>query len=235
MKNLTKLSFTKVIKTGNIFEVYQYTRPYAYNRDLLPRSQGAEENTEVKRTDSILRAQMKVRRLVNANAFEWGYMPIFVTYTFAENLTDVHKANTFFKAHMRLLKKRIRSLRYLAVIEHQNRGAVHYHVVFFDLPYIEGIKKIFEENWPHGFIQIKAIKHVRNVGAYISKYFSKGWHEERPKGAKAYYTSLGLLQPQLFYSLDNVPKLDMMNLESETVYETEKYGRISYRQFRIIK
>lgn len=234
MKQLAKLSYIKVIKTGSIFEVYEYERPYAYNMGVREKNEGHDEEiVKIDRKDSILRAQAKVRRLVNANAFVWGFMPIFVTYTFAENLTDMKQANVLFRAHIRAMKQKyVPKLRYLAVPERQKRGAVHYHVVYFDLPFIQGIKKIFETNWKHGFLQVKAINHVRNVGAYISKYFSKGWLEERGKGQKAYFTSFGLYQPEIMYSLDRVPAFDTMREECETVYETEKYGRIVYRQFR---
>jgi len=233
MKNLAKFSKIKVIKTGEIYEIYEYERPYFYNLGVHLNNGVEKEIVKIDRKDSILRAQAKVRRLVNANAFVYGYMPIFVTYTFAENLRDIKVANKLFRAHIRAMKqKHVPNLRYLAVPERQKRGAVHYHVVFFDLPFMQGIKSIFEANWEHGFLQVKAIKHVRNVGAYISKYFSKGWLDEREKGSKSYFTSEGLFQPLVFHSLDRIPSLDTMREESETVYETEKYGRIVYRQFR---
>lgn len=234
MKNLGKFSNVKVIKTGNIYEVYQYEKPYFFNFGSREKNGFEEiEITKIDRKDSIFRAQAKVRRLVNANAFVWGQMPIFVTYTFRENLQDMKKASVLFRAHIRAMKqKHCSSLRYLAVPERQKRGAVHYHVVYFDLPFMQGIKRIFESNWQHGFLQIKAIKHVRNVGAYISKYFSKGWLDERVKGSKSYFTSEGLYQPIVFHSLDRIPAFDTMREECETVYETEKYGRIIYRQFR---
>jgi len=232
-QKLAKHSFVKVIQTGTILEVFQYERPYFYN--MASRSKKSlGEICDTKRKDSILRAQAQVRRLVNSNAFVWGYMPIFVTYTFRENLQDIVLANSLFTAHMRAMKKKhFGHLRYLAVPEFQKRGAVHFHVVFFDLPYMEGIKQIFESNWTHGFIQVKAIRHVRNVGAYISKYFSKGWAMQRKKGSKAFFTSFGLHQPVVYYSLDKFENLSTMNLECDSVYETEKYGRVSYKQYRV--
>ena len=68
---------------------------------------------------------------------------------------------------MRLNYKLNQKIKYLAVIEFQERGAVHYHVLS-DIPYIP--QKELQDIWGHGFVYINAVKHVDNIGAYIVKY-----------------------------------------------------------------
>lgn len=240
-QKLIKSSRIRVIKCGNILEVYEYATPYFYNFGKTASSNEALDSpyVDASRRDNIERARRKIKRLINSNVFVFGYHPIFVTYTFAENVTSIRKANQAFKDHHDGLRRRIvgRSLRYLAVPELQKRGAVHYYVVYFDLPFISGIKDIFAEHWGHGFVQVKAIKHVRNVGAYVSKYFSKRWHERRAKNEKCYYSSLGLYQPETYHAdeaLDLLSKCGTIKTEHDEQFISEKYGVIRYRQLKIV-
>jgi len=236
-KKLVKTSDVRIVKCGRIVELYEYQTPYIYNLGKTKTNDSGTEESRFSglRTDNIERSRRKIKRLINSNAFVWGYHPIFVTYTFKENVTDIKEANRIFKAHHQRLRLRHvgRSLRYLAVPELQKRGAIHYHVVYFDLPFISGIKTIFSESWGHGFVQIKAVKHVKNIGAYVSKYFSKQWFERKDKGAKCYFSSEGLYQPEVFRSLDNLKSFGKMVTEHTQEFFSEKYGLIKYSQFKI--
>jgi len=126
-----------------------------------------------------------------------------------------------------------RSLRYLAVPELQKRGAIHYHVIYFDLPYIAGIKSIFAKSWGHGHVQIKAIRHVRNVGAYVSKYFSKQWAQSRLFGGKNYFSSEGLFQPEVYRTLDILSNYETIVIEHEQEFFSKK-GKIVYSQLKVV-
>lgn len=232
-----KSSNIKIIKCGNILELYEYETPYFYNHGTLRAvARIKEEDTPTAmRDDNIARAQRKIKRLVNSNSFVYGYHPIFITYTFARNCTDIREANRYFKQHIDELRRKIvgRSLRYLAVPEIQKRGAIHYHVIFFDLPYIVGIKSIFSASWGQGFIQVKAIEHVRNVGAYVSKYFGKQWAKSRILNTKSYFSSCGLYQPETYHNLDILKEFDNIVIEHEQAFVSSKYGIISYTQLKI--
>jgi len=235
---LPKWSNYKIIKCGKIIEVYHYETPYLYNLGSIrtTNSQLEESDDGRVRADNIERARKKIKRLVNSNTFVYGYHPIFITYTFARNCTNIREANRLFEKHITDIRRRIvgRKVRYLAVPELQKRGAIHYHVVFFDLPFIDGIKTIFAESWGQGFIQIKAVKHVRNVGAYISKYFSKRWHDERVTGTKGYFSSSNLYQPELFRSIDILDSFGIMIPEYQQEFFSDKFGRINYTQFKLV-
>jgi len=239
-KKLIKQSTIRVVKCGSIIEKYEYATPYFYNFGKTASSNVPEKETGIdeSRTDNIERARRKIKRLINSNVFVYGFHPIFVTYTFAENITNVRQANAFFKKHHDNLRRRIvgRSVRYLAVPEFQKRGAVHYHAVYFDLPFISGIKDIFASSWGQGYVQIKAVKHVKNIGAYVSKYFSKNWFERKDKGAKCYFSTDGLFQPETLHgikALDFMEGAGIMTLEHEQTFFSDKYGQIHYQQLKL--
>lgn len=241
-QKLIQSSHIKVIKTGDIYEIFTYLKPYLYNFGTIC-DNTTEREGQLRREDSIKRAQAKVRRLVNANARVYGYMPIFVTYTFRDDVEDIKVATRYFTEHIKELKRsHFGHLRYLAVPEVQEKRAEkygvnvwHFHCIFFDLPYIRGIKTIFETNWKYGFIKIKAIDKVRNVGAYVSKYFGKQWASSRLKGQKSFFSSSRLYQPEIMRSLDRVPELSTMIEEYSSSYDSLRFGRVDYSQYKIYK
>ena len=126
-------------------------------------------------TGSIRKSIQKLRDLINANA----YIPenlLWVTLTYAENMTDVKKlyndGDKFNKRLKYYLKKvSIDIPEYIAVIEPQSRGAWHYHILFIwnhKAPFIDN--SIISKIWGHGFCKTKAVNNVDNLGAYFSAY-----------------------------------------------------------------
>jgi len=156
-----------------------------------------------KRSDSLARARMQVYRIVNCNTFAHGhYKPVFVTLTFRDNIRDLSLAHSCFAAFTRRLSKTIKKkVKYLAVSEFQERGAVHYHMVIFNLPWIQ--KERFEAIWSHGYAQLKATSgkdKINNVSAYMAKYMTKEMLDARLYGRKLYFCSRGLVRPYIEYA-----------------------------------
>lgn len=235
-RKMVRQSNIKVIKCGNIIELYEYEQVYYYNMGKIGTDHGdSEEDTSpTMRGDNLARTQRKIKRLINSNTFVYGHRPKFVTYTFADNITDIKEANRHFNNNRRKLSRLVgRKLRYLAVPELQKRGAIHYHVVYFDLPYIKNIKAKFREAWGEGHVQVKTITHVRNTGAYISKYFSKQWASERVTGTKGFFTASNLFQPEVFRSIDILSKFDNLIPEYTESNVSAKFGTVKYTQFKI--
>lgn len=170
----------------------------------------------------------------------------FLTLTFKENITDIKVANNLFKKFIMKLKYNygLDKLKYLAVIEFQKRGAIHYHVLLH-IPYIP--HKELQELWGHGFVFINAIKHVDNLGAYILKYMTKDNEDIRLVGQKGYLKSRGLVEPRVFQNENIKDKQDAdsflkiqeqfkdENISEYKVYEssfdTEFLGTCKYKQY----
>lgn len=126
---------------------------------------------------SLLRTFDKIRGLVNTNATDPRKVK-FITLTYAENMTDPRQLYTDFKSFwQRLLywhkKNDWKKPEYLIVIEPQQRGAFHGHLLLFypsKAPFFpEGE---LEQVWGHGFVKISKIDRVDNLGAYLSAYLT---------------------------------------------------------------
>lgn len=67
-----------------------------------------------------------------------------------------YEFNKFIKRlNFYLYSTKKQQLKYLAVWEKQKRGAIHYHIIFFDLPFIK--HKALQDIWGYGFIKINKI------------------------------------------------------------------------------
>lgn len=231
----------KYVLTGDIVEVYTYSNYITGKGGANRTSEKSEDikkslenyaNTNQKRRDMV-------RRLACCN-FNAEYDKFF-TLTFKDNLTDVKVANRIFaKFIMRLKHKFTKDLKYLAVVEFQNRGAVHYHVLS-DIPFIpsDELQKI----WGQGFVYINAISHVDNIGAYIVKYMTKDNTDERLQGQKAYLYSRNLKKPETLinHNLKDFDKIEnkiikKYNLDKqeaiyESTFDTEMLGQCDYKQY----
>lgn len=179
----------KIIETPTTKEIYIYEKSI-YNHINRIKSDSNNHNerktfdemSAQNRYDSLKRKQKyyeqtrwDIARIVDCN---FDNNTKFVTLTFKENIQDINQANKEFKYFIQrlnyyLYKTKIQLLKYIATWEKQKRGAIHYHVIFFDFPYIA--KEKLENLWSNGFIKINRIDvdSKENRGRYLSKYFSK--------------------------------------------------------------
>ena len=185
------MGLKKYIITGHIIEVYEYKNYVHGSGGSRIRGTSDEESRSKNYANTNQRRRDTIRRLACCN-FDNTYDK-FLTLTFAENKTNVKECNILFKAFIRKLKKYNRDLKYLAVIEFQDRGAVHYHVLL-NIPYIP--QSDLQNLWGHGFVFVNAITHVDNIGAYIVKYMTKDNRDTRLMGQKAYLFSRNLNKPE---------------------------------------
>lgn len=232
----------KMIKSGNVIEVFEYERPIKIGEvrnENGRRSEASEDDKIEYRRQSMSRAKSHVRRLINANINAWGQIPKFLTLTFAENITDLKLANYEFKKFRQRLEYQLNiKLKYLVVVEFQKRGAVHYHALFFNLPYI-GAEKLASV-WKNGFIKVNAIEQVDNIGAYVTKYMTKDEYdknkEDKLTGEKSYFTSRGLNKPLESFEKKEIEQLGTAlspHLAYEVTFENDYLGKINYKQYNI--
>lgn len=205
------------------------------------RGDATEENIQKNYANTNQRRRDTIRRLACCN-FN-NEFDKFLTLTFSDNKTNVKECNVLFKAFIRKLRDSYKSdLKYLAVIEFQQRGAVHYHVLL-DIPYIPQEK--LQDLWGNGFVYINAITHVDNIGAYIVKYMTKDNTDTRLRGQKAYLFSTNLKKPEKVvnhnlndfdviedklhqkYNLDKIRPIYTSN------YDTDILGHCEYKQYNL--
>jgi len=181
---------------------------------------------------NITRTRNMVRRLALAN-FDSGSK--FVTFTFAENIKDLASANVYWSRFMQKMRRKYGLFKYMAVIEFQQRGAVHYHCIW-SLPYIK--KSELADIWGNGFVKINRIDHVDNVGAYIVKYMTKDLMDSRFVAQKAYQCSKGLERPLELRGEEAERIIAMYELGQkkavfESSYTSEYLGLINYQEYNL--
>lgn len=220
VKGGQKFYNTKIIETATTKEIWQYEDKISYSEDEF--EDGCEidlrkslskckqrrqysEMTALEQADSLKRKQKfyeqqrwVIARLVDNN---FDSNTKFVTLTFKENIEDISITNEEFKKFIKrlnyyLYKTKKQCIKYIATWEKQKRGAIHYHVIFFDFPYIKNKK--LEEIWMHGFIRINKIDvdSKGNRGRYVSKYFGKDLDLKEHK-KKAFFKSQNLKLPKI--------------------------------------
>lgn len=229
----------KVIISGDIIEVYEYSESILEGFDNS-RSKGkgrrckADEAEQMRNRELVLqRARRDIRRLVNCNIGEFSK---FITLTFRENITDLKVANYEWKKFKQRLETKIGyKLQYLVVIEFQKRGAIHYHCVMFNLPYVKN--KDLAAIWGNGYVKINRIDNVDNVGAYVCKYMTKT-DDDRLLGQKMYFASRGLEKPVEIKEKARVETLASALPASALVYSNtfeNTHNSVSYKQYNIKK
>jgi len=128
-------------------------------------------------------------------------------------------------------------MKYLCVVAFQKRGAIHFHAVFFNLPYVRNVKKELSSMWGHGFVKLITVDHVKNLGAYVSKYLQKDIMDKRLVGRKAFFCSRGLIRPRQIRVEKSVAKIlgsATLACEVSSEYASRHFGRITYQQGRIL-
>ena len=251
----------KIIQSGDVIEVYEYSEGYLKGYKLTENEinnrrrsfgSGSDDVDRIEsRERSLKRAKANLRRLVNANIGRHGkeFTAKFLTLTFKENIQDIEQANYEFGKFIKRLNyycfgTKKANLKYTCVIEFQKRGAIHYHVIIYNMPFVKAndIAKV----WGKGFIKINKIDDIDNVGAYVAEYLGqaekgqgKNTEDDRLRGQKSYFSSRGLLKSVEITDKEIVEQVAAVLLNQEPVYsvayENEHLGNIVYKQYNLKK
>lgn len=171
---------------GNIYEVRSMSRTPAMpikklNKDYFVEL-GTGEIKEFKHTEhrtdnltSVAQSLKHMREYINTNITDPRKV-LFITLTYAANMQDPEQLyNDFRKFNMRLAyyirKNDLPLYEYLVAIEPQARGSLHAHLLLVfqkKAPFIPSVD--LAKIWGHGFIKIRALKNIDNIGAYLSAY-----------------------------------------------------------------
>ena len=238
---------SRIIVSGNVVEITTYERGYFKNyhdaKKVGRSSKNAtNEDKSFNREKVLQRARARVRRLACANP----QLNKFFTLTFADNITDLKYANNQFcnfikRLNRYLAKMKKDKMQYIAVVEFQKRGAIHYHLLC-NLPFISAKK--LQEIWQNGFVKINKIDDVDNVGAYVTKYMSKDNEDERLVGNRCYFTSQGLQEPTTIEEngVENTiahlllaGDIELQKEPYKKTFENEQLGNIEYTQLTLVK
>lgn len=126
--------------------------------------------------NSLRQTFKKLRYLINNN-FRGNDNELFVTLTYAENMQDPERLYKDVEKFIKKLRYKFKdktTIDYINVVEPQGRGAWHCHVLlrFNDLDDIYIPNDEVREMWGNGFVTVKSLNNVDNIGAYVSAYLA---------------------------------------------------------------
>lgn len=206
LSNIIDFYYVKTIDYGIYTHITDYKKVrcrFKQNRRTYTTKKDAR-----KQASSIKRAKDRVYQIVEANrkAFKKrGRKNVFFTLTTKDQLKDYKESNKKIKAFIRRLNKYCGyPIKYIIVPELHESGAIHYHGVFFNLPYIP-VKTLRYNIWKYGYVDIQLPKGIKSISRYLTKYLTKDFQENTPVNTKLYFCSRGLSYPQTRFS-DQVPR-----------------------------
>jgi hypothetical protein len=247
---MQKYSNCKLVISNHIFEFYQYQHEIAIgekeNQEYRERPKH-KNNLLKNRVLSFRSSKRTLRRLVNTNVQKWTdhngkIVPEkFVTLTFNTQEENIKEANYKFKKFIQrlnyyYLSEKRNYFKYITVIEFMKNKRIHYHTLFFNVPYTpnNNLAKL----WSNGFIKINRIDNADNVGSYVTKYMTKT-EDKRLCGEKSYFTSRGLLKPIITfekYEIATIFNIMPKNCKPFIFpFENEYTGKSIYYQFNLKK
>ena len=240
----------KIIKCGDYIQAYYFSdKRSVLNKDLkkdkLPKLNIQDIDLDniykESRVDTpkqimlanAIRSNLSCQRIAKTNRHVWES---FITLTFAENITDIAKANSMFNAWRTNVKKIKPDFKYLAVPEFQKRGAVHYHIlsnlgvqdkeIILEQQIKKGKAVKYEDlydvkYWTKGYARVDFIKNdYKKIYSYICKYMTKDI-DNKLFGKKRYFYSQSLDKPfETYLNLSNEKDFDyFMSMFKDTNIE----------------
>ena len=198
---------------------------------------------------SISRTRTNIRRSVNANP----QLDKFLTLTFAESTTELIEANKLFHLAMKRIIHTKPAFEYISVVEfqkdvdyHGNKkekgGSVHYHLLcnietIIKRDRFEWERWFQNRYWKYGFVKIKDVNKVDNMGAYFCKYLSKDMFDKRMFGKKKFFCSRNLNKPVELTGMEAIiffnKYVKELPLKFEKTFESEWAGKIKYTAYSL--
>lgn len=119
----------------------------------------------------VARSLQLGRDIINTNVMDVSKCR-WLTLTYAENMTDTKKLQKDFENFVTACRKKYGNFEYITFAEPQGRGAWHTHsILIFDkkAPYManDDVYNLWSKK---GFVSIKKLDNVDNVGVYLTAY-----------------------------------------------------------------
>lgn len=188
--NGSKHGMCKLTKCGNVTEIMEMERKNngiatrklnADNYLVIATGEVKEYNKTTDRAEnssakSRFAASMKaLRDLINCNCTE-PHNCRWMTFTYAENMTDTKRLYSDRQKFWQRVtywhkKNNLTVPEYITVCEPQGRGAWHLHELWLypsKAPFLPN--DTIRELWQQGFVTVKKLESVDNVGAYLTAY-----------------------------------------------------------------
>ena len=255
---ITKVTFYKncidtVTSTSGIARTSPLLRYRRYSKNKYIDTETGEiltyndNNAKNDNTKSVKHSMKNIYSLVLNNFAEQE--SFYITLTYSYHMDDFNKANNDFTAFIDKFKYRMGEIKieYLKVIEAQESGSWHFHVLIksSNYRYFRMTKGKVEDCWKHGSVKIQQVYDTKGLALYLGGRFNHtGGYKTKmtkksdrwkyyPIGARIFSKSSGIVYPKtvtvqrgdLVNALKDYKKLN----ESDIVVIDEKTDRVLNR------
>jgi hypothetical protein len=202
------------------------------------RLQNNEKPPNERMKQSKWNTKKKLEDILSCNLNNESY---FITLTYRENMQDYDKSAEDFKVFIRHMKRTSKhEVKYVAIRELQKRGAIHFHVIFFNKVGRDYIKSL----WKHGASNTKHIKDTSNplkiTNYFIGYLFEKGKKKNNPivsSGKKIIFSSRNLIKPIKLKDNEIIKKarkaIDDEDIKPIKHFKSKYEGFVDIYQFKI--
>ena len=238
----------KLVHSGDRTELYHYQ--LAQQRGNPARNEKGRKGNQDGTTDKnknrrqvLNAARNNIIRLVNSNKD----LLSFITLTYAENMKDLSQSKADLHKCINKIQRNIKVFKYLYVLEYQERGAIHYHMlcnypIDFECAKSnrrkpqcqkEAETRFMVDYWPYGFVDIRNLQEEgnTNVGLYVSTYIVKSLQDVNMNGYRVYGYSRNLNKPieeTMLIQTDIIDILQEMNKHYKVSYSNSYEQSIDY-------
>jgi len=205
------MGYSKVVKSGNFLEIYEYSKNLPERKPRRRSDKGKYPRSASRRADNVKRLKRDFTRLVMSNLGGAG-SPAFLTLTMVE-VVRIEVGYRFFTEFIQRFRRFYgKHTRYIAVPEFQERGAVHFHVLVWGLSaetienetpkkqLVEGVVlekrgyRHIQRLWGRGYVDCISTDGSPKLAYYVAKYMQKTLQDQRLNGQKSYSVSRNVLR-----------------------------------------
>ena len=171
------------------------------------------------------------------SSIDWkGQKAVFVTLTYPREFPKPKDAKNHLRAFMERVRRRFPQSSAIWRMEFQKRGAPHFHLIFFNMPYWD--KKSLQVSWGEiigyesPFTRIELIKSWRKAMSYVSKYIAKEDSRDSDSGFN-YLPYLHAGRVWGFFQKDKIPFAALiivsLPLIDRQFYQFRRYAKRFWR------
>lgn len=232
-------AYYKCVVGRNFIKVWKYERLNVRRRKIrTPSKPMTESDLETAYRYRQRAKKEKLLHLADVNFTSSGSS--FVTLTFAEKVTDYEMAVVSFKQFCKRLRRKFEGVRYIATVEIQRRGAIHFHVLL-NVPCIEENAEEMKACWTAGIVEVQEVFSVKGCVLYLCKDFETQDREHILFGKRCYFVSQGMEQCQQVNSWNSntqakaaIRKLIQGQTPARNKsVQTEHAGQVDYKEYRL--